>query len=267
MPKIKVNDITIYYEIRGDGFPYVMIQGLGADVNWWIPEVIAPISQNFKAIIFDNRGTGRTDKPVMDYSIRLFADDTVGLMDALNIEKAHIFGASMGGMIAQEIAISYPERVEKLVLCCTHCGGSKQVFPSNEIVQMMATTREVTPEELVNDIMPLVFTEDFIKNNPDLIELYKQRMLKIPTPPDSYQRQTQATMSFSSGIRLKRIKAPTLILQGKEDILVPPENAELLAKRIPNAKVVLFDNAAHLLFQPDPEIVNNKIIEFLTEKI
>jgi len=196
----------------------------------------------------------------------MMADDTVGLMDALKIEKAHIFGASMGGMIAQEIALTYPERVEKLVLCCTHCGGSKQVFPSNEIVQMMATPREVSPEELVNDIIPLVYTEDFIKNNPDFIETYKQRMLKTPIPLDSYQRQTQATMSFSSGMRLKRIKAPTLILQGKEDVLVPPENAEVLAKRIPNAKVVLFDNAAHLLFQPDPERVNNTTIEFLTEK-
>jgi len=256
----------MYYEIHGEGFPYVMIIGLAADVNWWIPEVIEPSSQNFKTIIFDNRGAGRTDKPKIKYSIKMMADDTVGLMDALKIEKAHIFGASMGGMIAQEIALTYPERVERLVLCCTHCGGSKQVFPSNEIVQMMATPREVSPEELVNDIIPLVYTEDFIKNNPDFIETYKQRMLKTPIPLDSYQRQTQATMSFSSGMRLKRIKAPTLILQGKEDVLVPPENAEVLAKRIPNAKVVLFDNAAHLLFQPDPERVNNTTIEFLTEK-
>jgi len=267
LPKIKVNDIEMYYEIHGEGFPCILIMGLAADVNWWTPDVIDAYSQNFKTIIFDNRGAGRTDKPVMNYTVKMFADDTVSLMDILNIERAHIIGASMGGMIAQEIALNYPERVEKLVLCCTHCGGSKQVLPSDEILQQMMTPRELTPEELVNEIIPLVFTENFIKNNSDFIESYKLRMLKTPIPIDSYQRQVQAIGNFSTGMRLKKIEAPTLIVQGKEDILVPPENAEVLAKRIPNTKVILLENAAHILFQPDPDKISKEIIGFLTEKI
>ena len=176
----------MYYEIHGEGFPYVMISGSPCDVNWWIPEQIEVPSKYFKTIIFDNRGSGRTDKPVMDYSIKMFADDTVGLMNALNIEKAHVLGVSMGGFIAQEIAISYPERVEKLILCCTHCGGSKQVLPSNETIQKMMIPRRTTPEELVNKTLSFCFTDDFFKNNPDFIESYKQRISKIPISLDSY---------------------------------------------------------------------------------
>jgi len=267
LPTIKVNDINIYYEIHGEGFPYVMISGSPCDVNWWIPEQIEAPSKYFKTIIFDNRGSGRTDKSVMDYSIKMFADDTVGLMNALNIEKAHVLGVSMGGMIAQEIALNYPERVEKLVLCCTHCGGSKQVYPSNEIIQMMMTPRKMTPEELVNEILSLCFTDDFFKNNPDFIESYKQRILKIPISLDSYQRQVSAEMGFSTAMRLKKIEAPTLILHGTEDVLVPPKNAEILAKRIPGAKMIMLDKTAHFLFQPYPERVSIMINDFLTEKI
>jgi pimeloyl-ACP methyl ester carboxylesterase len=267
LPKVKVNDINIYYEIHGQGFPYIMIMGLGGDLNWWTPEIVEPAAQFAKTIIFDNRGAGRTDKPKTDYSIEMFAKDTIGVMDALNIEKAYINGASMGGMVAQEIAINYPERVEKLILCCTHCGGSKQILPSMDIVQRMADPRERTPEEFVDEIIPLCFTESFIKSDPDFIEKYKQRMLMTPIPFDSYQRQTKALMSFSSCLKLKRIKAPTLICQGKEDVICPPSNVEVLAKRIPNTKVLLIENAGHLLFKPNSEIIVNAVREFLLGEI
>ena len=258
----------IYYEIHGEGFPCILIMGLAADVNWWTQDVIDAYSQNFKTIIFDNRGAGRTDKPEMDYSVKMFADDTIGLMDVLNIKKAHISGASMGGMIAQIIAINYPERVEKLILCCTHCGGSKAVPPSDEVLQMMMKPdKELTPEEMLNQIIPLCFTENFIKSNPDFIESYKQQMLKTPMPIDSYERQLKAVMNFRTGVKLKKISAPTLIVHGKEDILVPPENAEILLNRIPNAKRIMIDDAAHLLFQPDPEKLIKAVTEFLLEKI
>jgi len=265
MPKIKVNDIEMYYEIHGEGFPIVLIMGLAADANWWTPDEIEKFSQNFKTIIFDNRGAGRTDKPDTNYSIKMFADDTIGLMDALNVEKAHIFGASMGGMIAQEIVLNYPERVEKLILGCTNCGGSKQIVPSIEVLEKMGSPRELTPEEFVDQIISLVFTENLIDNSPDIIEFYKKKMLKTTIPLDSYQRQLKAVLGFNTFRRLKKIKAPTLIIHGKEDILVPPGNAEILAREIPGAKLVLLDNAAHLFSQPDPEKSSSAIQEFLTE--
>ncbi len=261
MPKIKVNDINIYYEIHGEGFPFIMIMGAAGDVNWWTPDIIETISKKFKTIIFDNRDTGRTDKPELDYSIKTFAEDTVGLMDALNIEKAYILGVSMGGMIAQEIALNYPQRIEKLVLCCTQCGGSKGVQPSNKILQIKFW--EMKREEFFNLTVSFLFTENFIKSNLDYIESYKQRMRKIPIPAESQKRQIIAIQHFRTWLRLKNIKTPTLILHGREDILVPPENVEVLAKRIPGAKTKYFENAAHLVFTMEPELFSTTIIEFL----
>lgn len=267
MPIIKVNDINIYYEIHGEGFPLIDIIGLACDVNWWLPEIIEAHSQYFKTIIFDNRGAGRTDKPDFPYSINMMAEDTIGLMDALDIEKAHILGTSLGGFIAQEIAISHPERVEKLVLCCTHCGGSKQILPKMEIMQEMMAPGELPPEEFIDRILSLCFTEDFFKSNPDFIEFYKKRALKYVIPYNTYLHQVAANGSFSSGLRLKKIIAPTLIMHGREDVLIPWENAEVLAKRIPTSKAIIIDNAGHLLFKPDIDKVLNPTIDFLTEKI
>jgi len=265
LPIIKVNDINMYYEIHGEGFPLVMILGLSCDVNWWTSEVIEAIAKNFKTIVFDNRGVGRTDKPEMDYSIKMFADDTIGLMDALKIQKAHILGFSMGGFIAQEITLNYPERVENLVLCSTHCGGAKSLAPSNEVMNFLINPPDDVIE-LNNGFIPLLFTKIFIENNPEFIESYKQQMLKIPIQLSSYRRQLKA-MSFNPGRRLKEIKTPTLILHGKEDILLPPGNAEVLAKNISGSKMIMLDNAAHFFFQPDPKSVVNEITDFLTEEI
>ena len=264
MPIIKVNDINMYYEIHGEGFPFIMILGLSCDVNWWTPEIIEATAKDFKTIVFDNRGVGRTDKPEIDYSIKMFADDTIGLMDVLNIQKAHILGFSMGGFIAQEITLNYPERVEKLVLCSTHCGGTKSLPPSNEVMNFLINPPEDVIE-LINGFIPLLFTKTFIENRPDFIESYKQQMLKIPIQLTSHRRQLQA-MSFNAARKLKEIQTPTLILQGKEDILIPPGNAEILAKGISGAKLIMLDNAAHLFFQPDPQRVINLIKEFLIEK-
>ncbi|MFX1501692.1 MAG: alpha/beta hydrolase [Promethearchaeota archaeon] len=209
MPKIKVNDINMYYEIHGEGFPLLMINGLATDVNWWFSEMIESFSQTFKTIIFDNRGAGRSDKPDIPYSIQMMANDTIGLMDVLDIKKAHIFGVSMGGAIAQEIAITFPERVEKLILGCASCGGSKAVLPSEEIMQMWMNPKKMVPGELVNELLSHCFTVDFFENNQDFISSYKQHIMKYAIPFDSYRHQIEAGMHFNSGLRLKKISAST----------------------------------------------------------
>lgn len=254
----------MYYEVHGDGFPLVMIMGLGANVDWWTSDMIEECSQHFKTIIFDNRGAGRTDKPEIDYSIKMFADDTAGLMDALNIKRAHVLGASMGGSIAQELVLNYPEKVEKLILGCSSCGGSKQIMPALDILeQLTSSLKDSSPEEVVQETLPLLFTEDFIKNNPEFMESYKQRLLISPIPADAYQRQLKANLAFNSYRRLKKIEAPTLVIHGKKDILNPAENSEILAEKIPGAKLLLLDNAGHSYHQPNPEKVISSILEFL----
>jgi len=242
-----------------------MIRGLSSDVYRWPLRLVKEISQYFKVVLFDNRGAGRTDKPDIEYSIKMMADDTTGLMNVLNIEKAHILGYSMGGMIGQEIVLNYPEKVEKLILCSTGCGGPRGVPASEEVRTGLASNREgLSDEELLRNAMPIYFTKSFIQNNPHEVEEYIHRSLLAPIPPHSYRRQLMAAFSFNSYQRLKNIKTPTLVLSGKEDILVPHENSILLAENIPGAKISLLDNLGHALFTPNPTLIAKIIIEFLT---
>jgi len=265
MPKAKVNDIQIDYEVHGEGFPLIMIMGLSGNIDWWDPRMILELSKNFKLVMFDNRGAGRTDISDKRYTIKLFADDTVGLMDALGIFRAHVFGISMGGMIAQELALNYPEKVEKLVLCSTNCGGTKSVLASQKVLRMlMANRNTVSPEEIVRMTIPLLFTEDFIKKNPDLVEIAIQQILKAPISNKAFMRQLHAIMEFGACNRLPQIRAPTLILHGKRDILVPPENGSILAEAIPNAKLVYFENSAHGLIEETEKVIR-VLLNFLTE--
>jgi pimeloyl-ACP methyl ester carboxylesterase len=265
MPKVKVNDIRVYYEVHGEGFPLVMIMGLGANIDWWDPRLTQELSKKFKLVIFDNRGAGRTDISDRQYSIKLFADDTAGLMDALGIPKAHVLGLSMGGMIAQELALNYPEKVEKLVLCSTYCGGTKSVQPAPEVLEMLTADRSVlSPEEIVRMTIPLLFTEDFIKENPDFVELSIQQMLRAPISNEAFTRQLNAIMEFDTYERLPQVKVPTLVLHGKRDILVPPENGRILAKAIPNAKLVYLENSAHGLIEEMEKMIS-VVLDFLTE--
>jgi pimeloyl-ACP methyl ester carboxylesterase len=254
----------MYYELRGDGFPVVMIMGLGANVYWWDPILLDDLSEKFTILIFDNRGAGRTDKPQIDYSIKMFADDTASLMSALSIEKAHIIGVSMGGMIAQELAINYPEKVEKLVLCVTHPGGSKAIPPAPEVLQKLIVDRtSITKEEIAKHTMELLFPDDFLKNNPFMADIILRRLLKFMIPPDAFTRQLNAILNFDAYKRLENIKAPTLVVAAGRDVLVPPENSRLIVEKIPNSRLVTFERSGHGLIVQERDRFEELVFEFL----
>ena len=263
MPKVKVNDIQIYYEVKGEGFPLVMIMGLGENLDGWDPRLVEGLSKN-KLVMFDNRGAGRTDISNREYTIRLFADDTAGLMNALGISKAHILGISMGGMIAQELVLNYPEKVSKLVLCSTQSGGSKAVPPSQKVSETLTVDpRTMSPEEWSRRIyLPLVFTDDFIEKNRDFVKLHVQKSFRLPISRAAYMRQLSAIGEFNAYERLRQIKTPTLVLHGRKDVLIPPENGAVLAEAITNAKLVYFEKSAHVLAEDMREVIN-VITEFL----
>jgi pimeloyl-ACP methyl ester carboxylesterase len=240
-----------------------MIMGLGANMDWWDPKLIEEISKKYKTLIFDNRGVGRTDAPKIDYSIKMFADDTARLMDNLKIQKAHILGISMGGMIAQEFALTYPQKVEKLILCSTNCGASKSVQPAPKILGLLMAGASGTPEEIVKNTIPILFTEDFVKSNPEYMKRVTDQLMKAPTTQDAFTRQVKAIMVWDTYARLPKIKAPTLVMHGKKDILVPPENAKILADRIPGAKLAYFEKSAHALFSQETDKVVDTLLKFL----
>jgi pimeloyl-ACP methyl ester carboxylesterase len=263
LPKVKCNDINICYEVKGKGFPLAMVMGLSANMDWWDPKLIEQISRKYKTVIFDNRGAGRTDAPKIDYSIKMFADDTAKLLDNLKIEKAHILGISMGGMIAQEFALNYPQRVEKLVLCSTTCGASKSVQPGPKVLGVLVSGGSSTAEMIVKNTIPLLFTEDFIKSNSAYMKQVTEQLMRAPITPDAFTRQIKAIMAWDTYARLPKIKSPTLVMHGKKDILVPPENAKIIADRIPGAELAYFEKSAHALFSQETDKVISTLLQFL----
>ncbi len=265
MPKVKVNDINIYYEIHGEGYPLVLIGGTNHHLHKYPPQFIEMMSKQFKLILFENRGSGRTDQPDVRYTHKMMANDTAGLMDALKIEKAHVLGSSLGGMIAQELALKYPEKVNKLVLCCTSCGARNSVPPSPKVLRIyMQSTEGMTEEELVRRGLPTFFPKDYIKNNPDLIDDYVRRSLLIPQNQIGLKRQMAMISSGNTFKRLENISVPTLIVHGKKDIILPPKNAEILAERIPGSNILYLKNSGHLLFSIETELLIRELIKFLS---
>ncbi len=251
MPFCQVNGLRMHYRIVGQGPPLVLIMGLSGDLSWW--DLLAPeLEEDFRLLLFDNRGAGLTDKPEERYTIPLFASDTVGLMAALGISKAHIFGVSMGGMIAQELVLRYPDRVDRLVLGCTHAGASAFTMPSAEAVRTMTLTRGKSLEEIAQQNTTLLFGPAFRQKHPDLMETMIQRTVQNPTPRKPFTQQFWAALGHDCYDRLPEIRKPTLILTGDADALIPPENAETLQARIPGSKRVVLRGAGHVFFIENP---------------
>ncbi|MFZ5631304.1 MAG: alpha/beta fold hydrolase [Bacillota bacterium] len=262
MPKVRVNGTGIYYESRGDGFPLVMIMGLGGNIDWWPPELLDRLAQRYMLLVFDNRGAGRSDAPAVDYSISMFARDTVDLMSLLGIKRAHVFGVSMGGMIAQEMALSYPGRVEKLVLGCTNCGPGHSVPAPAEVIALLLNQSAAPPAE----ILKILFPEDYIAQNMDKIGEFVRRYTVAPIAPEAHKRQLGAIAAFNSYDRLARITAPTLVITGDRDVLIPPENSEILARNIPGARMITVKGCGHGFVGQAPDEVFEMLQEFLEVK-
>ena len=242
--KAQVGDIEMHYQMTGEGFPLVMIAGFTANMDNWEPALLEQLSEHYRVLVFDNRGAGRTEGPGGTFTMKQFGDDTAGLMDALGIERAYVLGESMGGMIAQEAVLNHPEKVEKLVLCCTFCGGEEAVFPPSEVIEIMAD-RTGTPEEIARRGLQILFPEDFVDNNQKFIDDFINRTLEHPISEENAERQAEAIFGFSAYDRLPQIKCPTLVANGTADVIIAPVNSKTLTERIPGAKHIEFEGGGH----------------------
>ena len=261
MPRQRVGDIEIYYEVHGAGpRTLVMIRGLGSNLLSWY-EQIDVFSRHYKCVVFDNRGAGRTDKPDAPYSIKGMADDTAGLMDALGIKRAALLGISMGGMIAQEFALNHQEKLSCLILGCTHFGGSGVAQSSPEIVAAVVAGTNVTPEQQRLQLQA-VFCDDTIDNRPEVVEKSNRIRSQYAIPPFAFARQVQAIGAFSASERLGQIRVPTMVMTGRDDRLVAPQNSKMIADRIPGAKLVEIPGG-HLFMAEYPEQFNRAVIDFV----
>ncbi len=263
MPKVQVNGINLYYEVQGEGEPLLLIYGLAGRGNGWKFQVDG-LSPRFRTITFDNRGVGETDQPDQPYSIAQMADDAAALLDALKIESAFVFGISMGGMIAQEFALRHLGKVRKLALGCTHC-GIKHCLPSPEwVTEIFKSLPGKSRERVVRDCIPINYSPFTQEHRPELIESLIPLFVDNRQSLQAYLRQLNAVYGFDAYDRLPEISAPTLVLTGTDDVLIPPGNSKIIADRIPNSRLIEFADAGHLFFIEKAEQVNETLSEFFT---
>jgi len=264
MPTVKVGDINMYYEIHGEGEPLVLIMGMSADLTTWMFQT-PEFSKKYRVIVFDNRGAGRTDAPDSPYSIKMMADDTARLLDALGIEKAHILGLSMGSFIAQELALKYPQRVKSLILAA---GASHEPFIAKHFGDTWVRMRQegVNQETLIRYLLPWCFTEKFFENS-EQVQMVIDAMLAnpYPQPAHAFARQIAADGEHDTRNRIGQITAPTLVLVGKEDLFVPVKLAEEFAAGIPNAELVVLEGGGHLSCIEIPDKFNQAVLDFLAK--
>ena len=241
----QVGDLEINFKLMGEGQPLVLIMGLTGSLDWWDPEFLASLAERYRVLIFDNRGAGGTEtSDDGEFTIVQMAGDTGGLMEALDIDRAHVLGVSMGGMIAQELALNYPAKVDKLVLAATNCGASGSVFATREVLMKLAN-RTGTPEEQVARYCSLLFCEAWLESHENDVREFTNRYLAAPANDPNAARQFIATVKFDACGQLPNIENPTLVAYGKEDVIIPPENSKIIAGRIPGAKLIEYEEAGH----------------------
>jgi pimeloyl-ACP methyl ester carboxylesterase len=259
MPEVRVDDVRLHYEVAGSGEPLLMVMGLGGSSAGWAPELVAELARSFRTIIYDNRGTGQSDKPDVPYSLEMFAADAVAILDDLKISRTHLFGVSMGGMIAQEIALRYGSRLQTLTLGCTTFGGKNAVPPPPESIKLLTAPRDgLSDEEVIRRGWPLAYTSEYIKDHRAELEAWIPRLLVNATPTFIFKRHLDATYGLKTYERLPQIMMPTLVITGAKDVLIPARNSEILAERIPGARLRIISNAGHAFF-------NEARAEFLKE--
>jgi len=264
MPVAKAGDINLYYEVHGEGEPLVLIMGFGFRSGHWFA-IRDKLAGEYRVIVFDNRGTGRSDKPEIPYTAKMMAGDVARLLDTLAINKANVFGVSMGGMIAQEFALNYPERVNSLILGCTSCGGPIAFPVTDEALAFFFDPEraKLSEEDKGRSTIPWLWNKEFRENNPSTVEQFIAISSEYPTPPQTFVSQGNVIMTHDTHDRLTHIKAPTLVIAGSMDRVIPHEHSMLLAAGIDNAELAIIDNAGHGFIVDSTEKAGRIILDFL----
>jgi pimeloyl-ACP methyl ester carboxylesterase len=255
------NGTRIYWEEHGEGEPLLLIMGLGYSSEMW-HRTTPVLSRHYRTILFDNRGVGRSDCPEGPYTMPEMARDAAAVVEAVGCERVHVFGVSMGGMIAQEFALAYPKRTISLILGCTAAGGPEAVPAEAEVTATLSARGYMSPEEGIQAMVPYIYDESTPRERID--EDLEIRRRTFPKP-ESYFAQIAGIMMFEAYSRLPRLSAPTLVIHGENDRLVPCANGKLIADRIPGARFVPIKNASHIFITDQERQSHEAILGFLSE--
>jgi 3-oxoadipate enol-lactonase len=259
VPFIDSQGARIYWDERSVGEPVLLIMGLGYPSDmWWRTRPV--LDGHYRTIVLDNRGSGRSEVPPGPYPIRQMAADAVAVLDAAGVEGAHVFGISMGGMIAQELALEFPRRVRSLMLGCTAAGGPTAIRAEPEVTELLMNRGAMTPEQSALAAIPYVYDRNTARDR--IEEDLAIRRGWFPKP-EGYVAQLQGILGWESYSRLPQLNVRTLVIHGETDRLVPVANGELIAGRIPGAKLVRLPHASHIFPTDQTAAANGAILEFL----
>ncbi|MEQ9620179.1 MAG: alpha/beta fold hydrolase [Deltaproteobacteria bacterium] len=261
MPRVKINSVSLNYELTGRGPIVVFINGLTMDLNGWLLQV-DPFGGKYSVLRYDCRGQGLSDKPDSPYSQEMHAEDLRNLLQKLDIPKAHIIGLSNGGMIAQHFALLCPEKIGALVLVdtCSYVGKLLELT----IESWIRAAEEGGGSLRYDAALPYLFSEAFTKKNIDKILVMKEVSIQN-NPVKTFINLAKASMRHDLSERISDISCPTLIIAGEEDILIPPRYSRILTQSIKNSKLVILKNCGHVPPIEIPEQFNKTVMNFLAE--
>jgi pimeloyl-ACP methyl ester carboxylesterase len=254
--------VRIAWERHGSGAPLLLIHGLGYARWGWEP-VLPGLAEHFEVILFDNRGIGESDAPPGPYTAAEMAEDAVRVLDEAGVERAHVAGTSLGGMVAQELALAHPGRVDRLVLACTTPGGPKAHPMPRQTVALMAEAATLEPAVALRRFVENALAPGTAVRRPELVDGIMTYRLATAQAPAAWAAQAAAGAAFDAYDRIGGLQAPTLVQHGGEDVVVDPRNGDLLAELVPNARLDPFPGTGHLFFWEEPERFVTSVTAFL----
>ena len=252
----------IFWRESGEGPPLLLIMGLGYTSDMWY-RIEPAFAESHRTIMFDNRGVGQSDIPPGPYSISSMASDAGAVLDAAGLGSAHVFGVSLGGYIAQEFALTYPERVRSLTLGCTGTGGSEGVLAEPQVVDALLARKDMTPEEGSRHLVPYIYDES---TSPHRVEEDLAVRVRTFPSPQGYQAQLDGVSAWEGSFgRLGQLTMPVQILHGEHDQLVPPQNAQILNESISGSTLLPLPDASHIIWTDQPERVIHAVAALIRD--
>ena len=267
MPFSTKNGITLHYDIAGQGPAVCLINGYRLSGGAWPDAFINQLTSRCVGDIIRQSGHRPQRQATRRLRIRQHGNDVLGLLDNLRLQRVHLLGFSMGGAIAQEFAIRHAERLDRLILFGTFCGGIWAEPASYSVFKRLLAADDQSPEDAARQAWPVTYSPEYLAANADAVEQQMRRELEHPTPIFVAQRQMEALRQFDSYRDLPNIRAPTLIATGADDVLVKPRNSQILASRIPNSRLELLADLGHRAIWEAPEEIADLVGDFLTRPI
>ncbi|HEY6560203.1 MAG TPA: alpha/beta fold hydrolase [Polyangiaceae bacterium] len=259
-------DVSIAYSSQGEGPETILlIAGLGCRAADWGQAFPGYLTERYRVVRFDNRGAGASSKPDDPFTLEDMAADAIAVLDAVQAARTHVVGVSMGGMIAQLLALDHPERCASLTLVSTNFGGRDVIAPTAEALALFRPPRGTTAEEITRLSMHVLTAPGFAQQHPEAVETMVRIAMAAPTPRRAFGAQLQAILESDRSERVRHITVPTLVIHGDSDTLIPAGNGRALAERIPGARFELVESCGHMPMWERPERLGGLVLDFLAQ--